>query len=458
MSNVPVLPIDSGRYGSVEAKTIFTEESRLKYMLQVEAVVANAEASLKLIPLKAAKEISLKSNIKLVPYKKWKEIEHVTKHETASLVEALVSVVSDEAKPWVHYGLTSQDVLDTSLSLQLKDYIELIGEKLKHLIFLLGKKAEMYSSLPTVGRTHGQHASIISFGQKFAIWVDDFILHVDRLFEIKHRVLACKTLGVVGNGSVMGPKALEVMEITASKLGLYPVNSATQVISRENYAEFIWWCALVASTCDKVTTEFRNLSRTEISEFEEEFSKDQIGSSAVPSKRNPISCEKVSSLARFLRSMPVIALENIPLWHERDLTNSANERFTIPMSAILLDEMVDTLIKILTKMVIREDIVKANVEITMGQVYSEFVLDALLKKGMSRSEAHKILREVSFKSRSEGIQFKNALLRDTRINKVVSEKELDRIFIPKAHIEGSQEIIKRSLERIKEKFGKRRIL
>jgi len=454
MSGVPVLPIDSGRYGSVEAKTIFSEESRLKYMLKVEAVVATAEASLKLIPLKAAKEISSKSNIKLVPYKKWKEIEQTTKHETASLVEAIVSVVSDETKPWVHYGLTSQDILDTSLSLQLKDYIELIEEKLKHLIFLLGKKAVAYSSLPTVGRTHGQHASIISFGQKFAVWADDYMLHMDRLSEIKPRVLMCKTLGVVGNGSVMGPKALEVMEVTAAKLGLYPVNSATQIISRENYAEFIWWCALVASTCDKVTTEFRNLSRTEISEFEEEFSKDQIGSSAVPSKRNPISCEKVSSLARLLRSMPVIALENIPLWHERDMTNSANERFTFPLSAILLDEMIDTLLKILSKMVIREDVVKANVEITRGQVYSEFVLDALLKKGMSRSEAHKILREISFKSRSERIQFKNALLRDTRINRLIGKKELDRIFIPEGHINGSQEIIKRSLKRIKEKFGK----
>ena len=454
MSSVPVLPIDSGRYGSVEAKTIFTEESRLKYMLKVEAVVANAEASLKLIPLKAANEISSKSDIKLVPYKKWKKIEQTTKHETASLVEAIVSVVSDETKPWVHYGLTSQDVLDTSLSLQLKDYIKIIEGKLKHLIFLLGEKAEKYSFLPAVGRTHGQHASIISFGQKFAIWADDYMLHIDRLSEIKPRILMCKTLGVVGNGSVIGPKALEVMKITASKLGLHPVNSATQVVSRENYAEFIWWCALVASTCDKVTTEFRNLSRTEISEFEEEFSKDQIGSSAVPSKRNPITCEKVSSLARLLRSMPSVALENIPLWHERDMTNSANERFTISMSAILLDEMVDTLLKILSKMIIREDVVKANIEITMGQVYSEFVLDTLLKKGMSRSEAHKILREVSTKSRSEGIQFQNALLRDTRINKLIGKKELDSIFIPEAHIEGSQEIIKRSLERIKEKFEK----
>jgi len=454
MSNVSVLPIDSGRYGSKEVKTIFTEESRLKYMLMVEAAVANAEASLNLIPSKAAKEISSKSNLKLVSYKKWKEIEKTTRHETASLVEALVSIVSEDTKPWVHYGLTSQDVLDTALSLQLKDYVKLIHTKLKRLILLLGEKAEKYSCLPTVGRTHGQHASIISFGQKFAVWADDYMFHVDRLSEIKPRILMCKTLGVVGSGSVIGPKALDVMEITASELGLYPVNSATQVVSRENYAEFIWWCALVACTCDKVATEFRNLSRTEISEFEEEFARDQIGSSAVPSKRNPITCETVSSLAKLLRSMPTVALENIPLWHERDLTNSANERFTISMSAILLDEMVNILLNVLLKMVIREDFMKSNIEVTMGQVYSEFVLDALLKKGMSRSDAHRILREISSKSRLNGIQFKDALLSDSRTNKLLSERELDSIFIPEAHIEGSREIIKRTLKRIKEKFGK----
>ncbi|MGQ9781286.1 MAG: adenylosuccinate lyase [Nitrososphaeria archaeon] len=453
MLDSSVLPIDSGRYGSAEAKAIFTERSRLKYMLKVEAAVANAEAELKLIPSAAAKEISSKSNPKFVSYEKWKEIEKVTRHETASLVETLVSVVSEEGKPWVHYGLTSQDVLDTSLSLQLKDYVDLIERKLRRLIILLGEHAERYMSLPTVGRTHGQHASIMSFGQKFAVWADDFLNHVDRLSEIKPRILVCKTLGVVGSGSILGSKALDVMERTASELGLYPVSSATQVVSRENYAEFIWWCALVGSTCDKVATEFRNLSRTEISEFEEEFSKGQIGSSAVPSKRNPISCEKVSSLAKLLRSMPTVALENVPLWHERDLTNSANERFTMPISAVLLDDMVDTMINVLSKEVIREDVVKANVEITKGQVYSEFVLDVLLRRGMSRSEAHRILREISSKSRLQGIKFKDALLEDPRINRIVGEKDLDGIFIPEVHLEGSREIVARTLRRIKKKFG-----
>jgi adenylosuccinate lyase len=454
MCSSSILPIDSGRYGSPEVKKIFTEESKLKYMLMVESAVAKAQASFKVIPLSAAKEISSKSTLEHVTYGMWKKIEQTTKHETASLVEALVSVVSDDAKPWVHYGLTSNDVLDTALSLQLKEYLAVIQVKIKNLILLLGKYAEKFSGFPSVGRTHGQHASIISFGQKFAVWANDFLDHLDRLQEIRPRVLACKTLGVVGSGSVMGQTALDVMEETASSLGLYPVRSATQIVSRENYAEFIWWCALVASTCDKISTELRNLSRTEISEVEEEFLKDQIGSSAVPSKRNPIKDEKVTSLARLVRSMPIVALENIPLWHERDLTNSANERFTISISAILLDEMVDTLCDVLSSLLIKEDFIKINIERTRGLIYSEFVLDALLRKGMSRSEAHKILREVSSKVYQKGTYFKEELLKSPEVARLITEKELNDMFAPEKYIGGSKEIIKRTLKRIKKEVGK----
>lgn len=453
MSYAPILPIDSGRYGTDEVKKLFSEEARLKYMLMVESAVAKAEGILKIIPEDAAIEISSKCNTDYVSYRMWKEIEKVTRHETASLVEAIVSVVSDKAKPWVHYGLTSNDVLDTAQSLQLRDYFKIIEEKLKDIIKILGSLAEKYASLPSVGRTHGQHASIISFGQKFAVWANDLLDHINRLHEIKPRVLVCKTLGVVGSGSILGKKALDVMNLVGVELNLYPVKAATQVVSRESYADFVWWCALVSSTLDKIATEFRNLSRTEISEFEEEFSKDQIGSSAVPSKRNPITCEKVSSLSKLLRSMPFVALENVTLWHERDLTNSANERFIIPISAIILDEMVESIRRILSKMVIREDNIKANIELTRGLVYSEFVLDVLIRKGFSRSEAHKILRELSNKSRVEGKEFKEILLTDNIVSKFLSKEDVDQIFKPENHLEGSKEIVKRTLERIAKEIG-----
>jgi len=453
MSYAPILPIDSGRYGTNEVKKIFSDESRLQYMLKVESAVAKAEGLLKIIPEDAAREICSKCSIEYVSYRMWKEIEKVTRHETASLVEAIVSVVSEEAKPWVHYGLTSNDVLDTAQSLQLKDYFTIVEGKLKRLITALGSLAEKYASLPSVGRTHGQHASIISFGQKFAVWANDLLDHLNRLNEIKPRVLVCKTLGVVGSGSVLGGRALEVMKAVGEELGLYPVKAATQVVSRENYAEFVWWCALVGSTLDKIATEFRNLSRTEIGEFEEEFSKDQIGSSAVPSKRNPISCEKVSSLSKLLRSMPIVALENVALWHERDLTNSANERFVIPISAIVLDEMIESIYRVLSTMAIREDVVRANIELTKGLIYSEFVLDALIRRGLSRSEAHKILRELSTRSRAEGRMFKEVLLSDSLVSKLLTREEIDQIFVPETHIEGSKEIIKRTLERIGKEVG-----
>ncbi|MBC7090517.1 MAG: adenylosuccinate lyase [Nitrososphaeria archaeon] len=453
MSYSSILPIDSGRYGTSEVKKIFSEESRLRYMLMVEAAVSKAEGLLKIIPEEASKEICSKCSIEHVSYSMWKDIEKVTRHETASLVEAIVSVVSDKAKPWVHYGLTSNDILDTAQSLQLKDYIKIVERKLGYLISILGSLAEKYSNLPSVGRTHGQHASIISFGQKFAVWANDLLDHLNRLKEIKPRVLVCKTLGVVGSGSVLGAEALKVMQLVGEELGLYPVKAATQVVSRENYAEFVWWCALVGSTLDKIATEFRNLSRTEIDEFEEEFSKDQIGSSAVPSKRNPISCEKVSSLSKLLRSMPLVALENIPLWHERDLTNSANERFIIPISAIILDEMIETVCRVLSKMSIKENIVRANIERTKGLIYSEFVLDILIRKGFSRSEAHRILRELSTRCRVEGKEFKEILLKDELVSKFISRDEVDKIFVPENHIEGSKEIIRRTLERIGKEIG-----
>jgi len=453
MSYSPILPIDSGRYGTAEVKKIFSDESRLRYMLMVEAAVSKVEGLLKIIPEEASKEICSKCSMENVSYSMWKDIEKVTKHETASLVEAIVSVVSEKAKPWVHYGLTSNDVLDTAQSLQLKDYFKIVERKLGYLISVLGSLAEKYASLPSVGRTHGQHASIISFGQKFAVWANDLLDHLNRLNEIKPRVLVCKTLGVVGSGSVLGPEALKVMQLVGEELGLYPVKAATQVVSRENYAEFVWWCALVGSTLDKIATEFRNLSRTEIDEFEEEFSKDQIGSSAVPSKRNPISCEKVSSLSKLLRAMPIVALENIALWHERDLTNSANERFIIPISAIILDEMIETVCNVLSKMNIRENVVRANIERTKGLIYSEFVLDVLLKKGFSRSEAHKILRELSTRCRVEGKEFKEILLADDLVSKFISREEIDKIFVPENHIDGSKEIIKRTLERIRKEVG-----
>src|SRR5918912_1507674 len=338
-----ILPIDSGRYGSKEIKQIFEEEQRLLYEIEFEAAVAFAQAQIGVIPSYASEEITriVKSNA--VSLRRVKELEIVSDHDTAALIEALGEQCSPRTKPWIHYGLTSSDVVDTGTSMQIKDVFRVIEPKLSHLAAILINRATEHITLPAVGRTHGQHASIIAFGLKFAVWAAEMAKHIERIEEGKKRFLLCKTLGVVGTGSLMGNRALDVQRRVAMDLGLYAVEAATQVIPRERHAEMQFLISLVACTLDKIAIEIRNLQRTEIGEVAEPFRKGQIGSSAVPVKRNPIKSERISSLAKILRSLINVSMENIALWHERDLSNSANERFTLPMAVILLDEMLNSM-------------------------------------------------------------------------------------------------------------------
>src|SRR5919112_1319182 len=326
---MPILPIDSGRYGSKEIKKIFEEEQHLQYQLDFEAAVSAAQAYIKMIPENASDDI-----IKKAKSGKVTELEAVTEHDTAAVVEALSEQCSEKSRPWIHYGLTSNDILDTAISMQMRDAFSIIESKILDIATALTDKALKFRTLPAVGRTHGQHASIIAFGLKFAVWADEMAKHIERIEEGKKRFLLCKTLGVVGTGSLMGNRALDVQRRVAMDLGLYAVEAATQVIPRERHAEMQFLITLVACTLDKIAIEIRNLQRTEIGEVAEPFKRGQIGSSAVPVKRNPIKSERVSSLAKILRSLVNVAMENIALWHERDLSNSANERFTFPMAVI----------------------------------------------------------------------------------------------------------------------------
>ncbi|MGB8100291.1 MAG: adenylosuccinate lyase, partial [Nitrososphaeraceae archaeon] len=327
-----ILPIDSCRYGSEEMKEIFKEDMKLQYQLNFEAEVAITQAELNIIPPAAAKEISVLARSKMITSKRVKQLERISEHDTAAVVEAISERCSSVTKPWVHFGLTSNDVIDSCTSMQIRDAFAILEPKLSKLSLAMLYKAKEFRRVPAVGRTHGQHASIISFGLKFAVWASELAQHLDRIEEGKKRFLMCKTLGVVGTGSLMGTKAIEVQEKVAERLGLNPIEAATQVIPRERFAESQFVVSLIGCTLDKIAVEIRNLQRTEIGEVEEPFRKGQMGSSAVPVKRNPIKSERVSSLARILRSLLAVAMENIPLWHERDLTNSANERFTFPMS------------------------------------------------------------------------------------------------------------------------------
>jgi adenylosuccinate lyase len=438
---MPILPIDSGRYGSKEMRTIFEDDRKLQYQLNFEKTVAQAQAKMGIIPAIAADDIARCVKSSKVTLSRVSELEAISEHDIAAIVEAISENVSEKSKPWVHFGLTSNDVVDTSTCMQMRDAFDIIESKLSKLAQLLSDKALEFKTVPAVGRTHGQHASIIAFGLKFAIWAAEMTKHIERIEEGKKRFLLCKTLGVVGTGSVMGDQALEVQKLVAQDLGLSPVDAATQVVPRERFAEMQFCIALIGSTLDKVAIEIRNLQRTEIGEVAEPFRKGQMGSSAVPVKRNPIKSERVSSLARLLKSLVNVSLDNIMLWHERDLSNSANERFTLPMGAILLDEMLNAMIKVIGELKVNREKIASNIEMTKGQIYAEFVLEALVRKGMARFEAYRNIQRVAFAALENQEHFFDAVLKDGYISKYLSKQELASIFDAKNHLAASGRII-----------------
>src|SRR3989441_2735660 len=444
-----ILPIDSGRYGTKQMKEIFDVRRKLTYQLEIEAAVAHAQSEIGMIPKNAARNISLMTRSGKITVNRVKQLETKSDHDTAALVESLSEICKPSAKPWIHYGLTSTDLVDTSNSLQIHDAISIIESKVAKLALILSQLAIKYKDVPAVGRTHGQHASIISFGLKFANWALEMSKHVERIEEFKKRVLICKTLGVVGTGSLMGSKALEVQRRVAKKLSLFPADVATQIVPRERYAEYVFGMALIGSTLEKIAVEIRNLQRTEIAEVAEPFRKGQMGSSAVPVKRNPIKSERVSSLAKMLRSFVSVSMENIALWHERDLSNSANERFTLPMAAILLDEMLNSLKSVIAELTINTRRLSSNLDMTKGQIYSEFVLDALVKKGVPRITAYRDIQRVAFSAMHSGQHFRDAIKRDSHLAKKLSPEDLKYIFEPSNHLGASSEIIDHVVNKVR---------
>ena len=420
---------------------IFSEQKKIDYQLEIEAAAALSQSEIKIISRNIANDIAKTANSGKITNKRIKQLEAKSDHDTAALVEALAEKCKKESRPWIHYGLTSNDLVDTSNSLQMRDAIRIIQPKIKKLSLLLAKNALKYKNIPAVGRTHGQHASIISFGLKFANWASEISTHLERLDEIKKRILICKTLGVVGTGSLMGKNAVKVQEKVSHKLGLFSAKVTTQIIPRERYAEYVFQLSLMGATLEKIAIEIRNLQRTEIGEVAEHFKKGQMGSSAVPVKRNPIKSERISSLSKLLRSQISTSFENIPLWHERDLSNSANERFILPMTSILLDEMLETMIKIITNLQVNTKRIKENLYITKGQIFAEFVLEALIKKGIPRLKAYRDVQRVAFSAHKKEIDYIDALTNDKIISSSLSDKEIKSIFVAENHLGASLTII-----------------
>jgi adenylosuccinate lyase len=436
-----VLPIDSGRYGTREMMDVFSEQKKINYQLEIEGAAAISQSEIGIIPKSVGNEIFKAATSRKITVKRVRELEAKSDHDTAALVEALSEKCTKDARPWIHYGLTSNDLVDTSNSMQMRDALEIIEPKVAKLASLLTKRAVRHSKIPAVGRTHGQHASIISFGLKFANWAAEMAKHVERIEEIKKRILICKTLGVVGTGSLMGVKSLEVQKRVAKRLRLFPAEVTTQVVPRERYAEYVFELALIGATLEKIAIEVRNLQRTEIAEVAEQFKEGQMGSSAVPVKRNPIKSERVSSLSKMLRSQIGITFENIPLWHERDLSNSANERFVLPTTAVLVDEMLETMTRIISNLIVDEKRIVENLYITKGQIFAEFVLEALIKKGVPRFVAYRDVQRVAFEAKDKEIQYIDAIKNDKAFSSKLTEKEIDSIFSPEKHLGASPLII-----------------
>src|SRR5215211_6914299 len=412
---MPILPIDSGRYGSKEIKKIFEEEQHLQYQLDFEAAVSTAQAHIKMIPEYASDDITKKAKSGKITIEKVKELEAVTEHDTAAIVEALSEQCSEKSRPWIHYGLTSNDILDTTISMQMRDAFSILESKILDIATALTDKALEFRTLPAVGRTHGQHASIIAFGLKFAVWAAEMAKHIERIEEGKKRFLLCKTLGVVGTGSLMGNRALDVQRRVAMDLRLYAVEAATQVIPRERHAEMQFLIALVACTLDKIAIEIRNLQRTEIGEVAEPFRRGQIGSSAVPVKRNPIKSERVS----------------------------------LPMAVILLDEMLNSMKNVIIDLNVNTKRITSNLDITKGQIYAEFVLEALIKKGVPRFEAYRNIQRVAFAALEREEDFFDALRKDSNLSKNLTPLELKGIFNAKNHLSASSKIIENVVRKVK---------
>jgi adenylosuccinate lyase len=422
------------RYFTEEMKKVWEEESKLQGWLTVEAALAKANAKFGIIPANAAEEISKKANTKFVKLEKVKKIEEEIQHDLMAMVKVLTEVCNGDAGKYVHVGATSYDIEDTAYALQFRNAIKIIEKKLAELKNVLLKLAEWHKKTICIGRTHGQHAAPTTYGMKFALYAAEIQRHLDRLEESKKRVLVGKMTGAVGTQASFGKKGIELQKFVMKELGLEPVLVSTQVIQRDRYAEVINDMALIASTLEKIAKEIRNLQRTEIAEVFEPFKEKQVGSSTMPHKRNPHKSERICGLARVVRSNVMPILENIPLEHERDLTDSSVERIIFPETFILVDYMLKEMINILSGLEFNYDNIKKNLNKTNGLIMTENLMIGLVKKGIGRQDAHELLRQASMKVIKENKSLKEILLKNEIIKKKFTGKELDWYLDPKNYI------------------------
>ena len=409
------------RYTRPEMGRIWAEQRKYDTWLRVEVAVARAMAATGLVPEEAARDIAACGGVRA---ERIDEIEQTTQHDVIAFTTAVAEQVGPSAR-WLHFGLTSSDVLDTALALQMREACGLILDDVAALIEAVGDRAREHRDTPMIGRTHGVHAEPMTFGLKLALWYAELQRNRRRIEVARDTISVGKISGAVGTYAHLEP---EIEARVCKALGLTPAPVASQVIQRDRHAELMAALAVAGASLEKFALEVRGLQKTEIGEVEEGFAKGQKGSSAMPHKRNPIGCEQLTGLARLLRANAMAAFENVALWHERDISHSSVERVIIPDSFIVLDHMLRRFTRIVRALVVHPDRMRNNLERSRGIVFSGTVLLELAQRGVSREQAYQWVQRAAMRSHDERLDFKELLVEDSEVMAVLSRDDLDRAF------------------------------
>ncbi len=409
------------RYTRPEMGNIWEDQNRFAIWLEIELLACEAQAELGVIPKEAVKFIREKASFNVA---RIDEIEREVKHDVIAFLTNVGEYVGAESR-FIHLGMTSSDVLDTCLAVQMKQSGELLLVDLQKLAEVLARRAREFKKTIMVGRTHGIHAEPTTFGLKLALWYDETRRNIDRLKAAVDRISVGQISGAVGTFEHLSPK---VEEYVCKKLGLKPAPVSTQILQRDRHAEFLSTVALIGSSLEKFATEVRHLQKTEVLEAEEYFSKGQKGSSAMPHKRNPITCERIAGLSRVLRGNALAGLENVALWHERDITHSSVERIVIPDSCILLDYMLHLMADVIDRLIVYPDNMLKNLNRTNGLIFSQSILLALTNKGMKREDAYRVVQASAMDVWQSGKSFKDVLQSSNELTNVLRAEEFNELF------------------------------
>ncbi len=442
--DAPVCALDF-RYGTDEIKAVFSEAGKLARLLETEAALARAHARVGNIPEEAAAEITRKATLEHVSPARVKEIEAEIKHDLMAVVVAITERCEGEAGRYVHLGATSYDIIDTANALMMREGLDLLEDQLVRLERALATLARAHRTTPCPGRTHGQHAVPTTFGYKMATFLSEVHRHRGRLLEARDRCLVGKMMGAVGTGAAFGDDAFEIEAAVGDELGIPMESAPTQIVSRDRYNEVFGHMTSLVTSLEKFATEIRNLQRNEIDEAAEGFDRaSQVGSSTMAQKKNPVSCEKITGLARIARSFLNPAYENAVQWHERDLSNSSAERFILPHLFILTHEATRVAADVFQDLQVNTEKMRENLYLT-PTITAEAMVIALTERGIGRQEAHEIVRQASMGAGSRQA-FREALLSDDRVADLLKADEVDELLEPTNYLGKAPELVDRVLE------------